>query len=139
MAVKRNASPPDGEDAFAAAVARLRQAAAGLPEVTEGTWYGTPALKAAGKGLCRIKDADTIALMCPMEDKVFLLEAAPDIYFETDHSKVWPAILVRIHAISDEELAGRIAIALRMQAAKASRKPARDQGISSGRRPGRPR
>jgi hypothetical protein len=90
MAARIPASPPDGGDGFAAALERLRQGAAGLPEITEGSWYGTPALKASGKGICRIKDAYTVALMCPIEDKALLMEAAPDIYFETDHYKGWP-------------------------------------------------
>lgn len=45
-------------DDFAYALARLRKAAAGLPEVEEGTSYGTPALKVRGKLICRIKDPE---------------------------------------------------------------------------------
>ena len=44
----------------------------------------------------RVKDADTVVLMCPLEEKEMLIEAAPEIYFETDHYKGWPAILVRV-------------------------------------------
>ncbi len=90
---------------------RLRKAAAGLPEFEEGSWYATPALKVRGKGFCRIKDAGTIVLMCPLEDKQMLTEAAPEVFFETDHYKGWAALLARIDAISDEELAHRLRVA----------------------------
>ena len=48
-----------------------------------------------------------MVLMCPLEEKELLIAAAPEIYFETDHYKGWPAILVRIHAIATAELALR--------------------------------
>lgn len=110
---------------FAYALARLRQAAAGLPQVEESTSYGTPALKVRGKLMCRIKDADTVVLMCPLEEKELLMKAAPDIYYETDHYRGWPSLLARIRAISDEELAHRLALTWRR---KAPKKLVRDAG-----------
>jgi hypothetical protein len=101
-----------------AALARLRAAAAGLPEVEESTSYGKPALKLRKKFLCGVKDADTVVLMCPIEEKELLIEAAPEFYFETDHYKGWPAILVRIHLIPLDELALRLSRAWHMQAPK---------------------
>jgi hypothetical protein len=78
--------------------------ATGLPEVEEGTSYGTFALKVRGKFLMRVKDADTLVFHCPIEEKEILIEAAPNIYFETDHYKGWPAILVRLSKVEDPEL-----------------------------------
>jgi hypothetical protein len=105
-------------DDYGYAVERLRQAAADLPGVDEGTSYGTPALKVRKKFLCRVKDADTVVLMCPLEEKELLMAAAPDIYYETDHYRGWPAVLIRIRAISDEELAHRLTLTWKMQAPK---------------------
>lgn len=96
------------ENGFDFAFDRLRRAAAGLPDVEESTSYGTPSLKVRGKGFCRIKDADTVVVMVPLDEKEMLLQAAPDFYFETDHYKGWPAMLVRIRAIPDDELAHRL-------------------------------
>ncbi|MET2830264.1 MmcQ/YjbR family DNA-binding protein [Mesorhizobium shangrilense] len=96
----------------------LRLAASGLPEIIEGTSYGTPALKVGKKLLARVKDADTIVLMCPLDEKEMLLEAAPAIYFETDHYKGWPAILVRLSEISPGELRHRLERCWRRQASK---------------------
>jgi hypothetical protein len=104
------------------AAERLWQAGRDLPEVERSTWYGTPSLKVRKKSLCRVKDADTVVLMCPLEEKELLKEAAPDIYFETPHYHGWPAILARIRVISDAELANRLKVAWRMQAPKALQK-----------------
>ena len=105
-------------DDFAPALAKLRAAAAGLPEVEESPSYGKPALKLRKKFLCGVKDADTVVLMCPLEDKELLIEAAPELYFETAHYKGWPAVLVRIHLIPLDELALRLRRAWQMQAPK---------------------
>jgi hypothetical protein len=100
------------------AFAKLIEAAEGLPGIEQSTSYGTPALRVRKKSLCRIKDADMVVLMCPLEEKELLMEAAPDLYFETDHYKGWPAVLVRIHEIPLDELALRLRRAFVMQAPK---------------------
>lgn len=97
---------------------KLRSAATGLAEVTEGTSYGTPSLHLRKKFLCRVKDAQTIAIMCPREDKELLIEAEPAIYFETAHYKGWPVVLVRIDIIGQSELQHRLKQAWLMQAPK---------------------
>lgn len=97
---------------------RAAVAALNLPETEEGLWYGTPAFKVRGKGFTRLKDAGALVLMCPLDEKELLLEAAPDIFFETDHYKGWPAILVRLAAISPEELRLRLERSWRQKAPK---------------------
>jgi hypothetical protein len=87
---------------------KLKQAAARLPEVEESLSYATPALRVGKKMLSRVKDPDTVVLMCPLEEKEMLMAAAPDIYFETDHYKGWPALLARIHEIPLDELSHRL-------------------------------
>lgn len=97
---------------------RLCRAAAHLPEVEQASSYGTPSLKLRGKFLARVKDADTVVLLCPLEEKEMLVAAAADIYFETDHYKGRPVILARVPVISDEELRHRLERAWRMKAPK---------------------
>ncbi|MEX0957265.1 MAG: MmcQ/YjbR family DNA-binding protein [Rhizobiaceae bacterium] len=106
-------------DDFVFAFERLKKAGAGLPEVEASTWHGTPSLKVRGKSFCRVKDPDTVVVMVSLEEKEMLLEAAPDIYFETDHYKGYSAMLVRIRIISDEELAHRLKQAWLLKAPKA--------------------
>jgi hypothetical protein len=103
-----------------AAFARVRAIAAstGLPGVEAGRSYGTPSLNVRGKFMARIKDADTLVVRCPVDEKHFLMEADPAVFFETDHYKGYPAFLVRLSAADDATIAGRLERAWRMQAPK---------------------
>ena len=103
-----------------AAFARVCAAAesAGLLGIEHGTSFGALALRVQKKFLCCMKDADTLVIHCLLEEKELLKEAAPEIYWETDHYKGWPGILIRLTAISDAELRHRLEKAWRMQAGK---------------------
>ena len=106
--------------AWASAARRVAQLAGalGLPEVSEGTNHGTPALKVRDKSFTRLKDPETLVLLIPLEQKELLMEMAPEIYFETEHYRGWPAVLVRLPVISDEELRRRLTEAWRFKAPK---------------------
>jgi hypothetical protein len=91
-------------------------AEAGLPEVEIGTSYGTPALKVGGKAFVSVKNAETIVLSIPIEDKEPLIEIAPGIYYQTDHYRGWPSLPLRAAAIGDEELKQRLVEAWRFRA-----------------------
>ena len=93
-------------------------AARGLPGVTLSTHYGTPALKVRDKAFVRLKDSTTLVLLCPTEQKTLLMEISPEIYFETDHYVGYPAVLIRLAVISDEELSLRLEDAWRFKAPK---------------------
>ncbi len=97
-------------------IARVLRVGGHLPGLERGTSYGTPAAKVRGKGIARVKDDETLVLMIGLADKELLMEAAPEIYFETDHYRGWPAVLVRMAAIDDDELAHRLEQAWRMKA-----------------------
>lgn len=98
-------------------VRRLAEAI-GLPETTAGTCYGTPALLVKGKTFVRMKDAATLVVMCELEEKEMLMELDPSRFFETDHYRGWPAMLVRLAAIDDEVLTQRLIAAWRQKAPK---------------------
>jgi hypothetical protein len=103
--------------------ARLQRVAAatGLPGIETGTSYGRLALKVAGKVIAALKDEGNVYLPCPFELKELLLEAQPDVYWETDHYKGWPGLLVRLAEIGDEELAHRLSEGWRQRATKTLR------------------
>ena len=101
-----------------AAFAKILAAAAHLPEIEESTSYGTPALKVRGKLVARLKDAETLVVLCPMEEKEMLMDVDPGIYFETDHYKGWPAVLVRLGKIGTPQLRHRIEQAWRHRVPK---------------------
>lgn len=91
-------------------IARLQMLAAGrrLPAVAISTSYGNPALKVQGKVFASLKNAETLVLHCPHEQKTLLMEISPEVYYETAHYVGHPAVLVRLAAITDEELALRL-------------------------------
>ncbi|KKC39353.1 hypothetical protein WH87_03820 [Devosia epidermidihirudinis] len=90
--------------------------ARGLPEVVVSTSYRTPSLKVRSKHFVRLKDPETLVLHCPSEQKALLMEISPEIYFETPHYVGQPAVLIRLDAIEDEELALRLEDAWRFKA-----------------------
>ena len=87
-----------------------------LPGVSRSTSYGTPALKVRDKSFVRLKDAKTLVLLCPTEQKTLLMEISPEIYFETAHYVGYPAVLIQLAVISDEELSLRLEDAWRFKA-----------------------
>lgn len=87
-----------------------------LPEVTRSTDDHTPALKVRDRSFAHLKDAATLVLHCPTEQKALLMEISPDIYFETDHDVGHPAVLIHLAVISDEELSLRLEDAWRFKA-----------------------
>ena len=90
--------------------------AMGLAGLERGLSYGTPALKARGKLLVRVKDAQTLVCMCPLPEKEMLMQAEPAVFYETDHYRGYPAVLLRLADADDATIAGRIEAAYRMQA-----------------------
>ena len=100
------------------ALAKVLAAAAHLPGIEQSTSYGSLSVKVRGKFLAAIKDPNTLSLRCAMEDKEMLFASAPGIYYETDHYKGWPGLLVRLNKISKKELSVRLERAWRIQAPK---------------------
>jgi len=74
-----------------------------LPEIEESTSYGRPALKVRGKFVAAMRtDPDAVVLRCDLDEKPLLLEARPDILFETPHYHGWGYVLLRLEASRDE-------------------------------------
>ena len=77
-----------------------------LPGVEVSRWWGTPGLKVAGKGFCRIRsnpDALVIRVL-DLGDREALMLGAPDTFFVTPHYKDVPYVLVALERISYGEL-----------------------------------
>ena len=74
-----------------------------LPEIEESTSYGRPALKVRGKFVAAMRTGpDAVVLRCDLDEKPLLLEARPDILFETPHYHGWGYVLLRLEASIDE-------------------------------------
>ena len=87
-----------------------------LPEVTESTSYGTPALKVRMKLVCRmwgdrehnrnnVHDTEVLVLFCELDMKPVLLENHPDVLFTVPHYDGYGAVLVRLADVDLDDLA----------------------------------
>jgi hypothetical protein len=74
-----------------------------LPEFKESTSYGRPALKVRGKFFAALRtNPDAIVVRCDLEEKPLLLDARPDILFETPHYHGWGYMLIRLEASRED-------------------------------------
>jgi len=97
----------------------VRQLALALPGVEDGTSYGTPALKVAGKLLVRLKeDHQTIAIRVELAAREVLMGTRPDTYYVTDHYRCYPWMLVRLASADAGDLRDLIHEAWRRNAPK---------------------
>ena len=109
----------------------LRRLALALPEVEASPDGARLAFSVRGKGVAwsyfarahpkgRRELVDgVIAVRCLIETKEMLIEVAPERFFDDDHYRGFPAVLVRLEAIEAGELAGLLAQAWRILAPKA--------------------
>ena len=112
----------------------VRRIAAALPGAADETEGESLVFTVGGKGFAwrymvrvhpkkpRVLDPRVLAVRCPMERKEFLIEAAPGIYFDDDHYRGYPAVLVRLDAIEMDELAALLTDACGWVASKPRRK-----------------
>ena len=112
-------------------LAALRRLALALPDVESSPEGARLAFDVRGKGIAwsyfarnhpkapRELVEGVIAVRCLRETKAMLLEAAPDRFFDDDHYRGFPAVLVRLEAVDEAELAGLLAQAWRILAPKA--------------------
>jgi hypothetical protein len=72
-----------------------------LPGVEVGTWFGTPGLKAGGKGFCRLRtDPDALVIrVLDVGDRLALLQGDPEVFFSIPHYDGSPYVLVRLEKI----------------------------------------
>jgi hypothetical protein len=92
-----------------------------LPEVKESTSYGRPAVKVRGKFMAGYNPNEKafVLRLASVEEQGFLIEAAPSLYFVTDHYKGYPAVLMRPGKLGKTEARARLERAWRLQAPKA--------------------
>ena len=83
---------------------QVRAIALALPGVTEAPCHGTPGFWVHKKLLGRIKeDGETLAIRTQEREK--WMEAAPDIFFITDHYQNYPMMLIHLAKVDQKDLA----------------------------------
>ena len=90
-----------------------------LPNVIEGTSYGTPALHVKKKFLCRLReDGESVAFKVGFDERDLLMQVKPDVFFITDHYRGWPAVLLRLSTAKREDVAQIVDLSYRYVTAK---------------------
>jgi len=85
-------------------------------EVRDGKGLAWTYLVRAAPKKPRVPQPDTLAVRCALARKEMLVGAAPDRFFDDDHYRGFPAVLVRLPAIGEEELAALFAEAWKLAA-----------------------
>lgn len=97
----------------------IRELAMKHAGVEDGTSYGTRALRVKGKFLARMKeDGQAIVFRISFDERDLLMKTRPDAFYITDHYIGYPAVLMRLAAVSPSEAADVVAMAWRMVAPK---------------------
>lgn len=81
-----------------------------LPLVEEGTSWGMPSYKAAGKFLTRIRaeDDSLVVYLDSIDERDMLIDAEPDTFHLTDHYRSYPIVLARVASVDPEWLKVRL-------------------------------
>ena len=108
--------PPKG--ALAKRWQRVVELASTLPDMEESRSYGTPALKAKGKLVARLRSEDEggLALRCDMVDRNMLIQADPDTFYYTDHYADYPMVLINLATVRWDAMPGLLEQAWRQVA-----------------------
>ena len=102
----------------------VRRVGLALPDVEAATKYdGSPVLKAGGcfmAGLATHPSAEqgTLVVRVSVEERVWLLEDAPEIYYLTDYYRAHPVVLVRLLRIDRDALRDLLTMSRRLTLAK---------------------
>ena len=93
-----------------------------LPGVETGTSYGRAALKVRSKAIAVAgKEPDHFVLMAATDEVEVLIETEPQVFFQTDHYKGWPAVLARYATADPARIAMLLERAWTRRASKAQR------------------
>jgi hypothetical protein len=70
-----------------------------------GSSYGRPAVKVHGKAfLYPGREAGSFAVASPLPEKELLIETDSETFWESDHYRGWPAVLVRYGSVERERI-----------------------------------
>jgi hypothetical protein len=87
----------------------VREIGLALPDVKEGTMYGSPALKVRGNLLTclaihKSAEPESLAVRIDFDQRAGLIAEEPETYYLTDHYVDYPVVLVRLSQIRIDPL-----------------------------------
>ncbi len=96
----------------------IREMGLALPDVEEGTAYGSPALKVRGKMFAcipshRSAEPDSLVIRIDFDRREELIAADPNTYYLKDHYVGYPCVLVRLTRVRHDELRDLLLMAWR--------------------------
>jgi len=108
----------------------VREIGLALPQVEEGTMYGSPALKVDGKLLTclaihKSAEPQSLAVHIDFDQRAGLLADEPETYYVTDHYVNYPVVLVRLSRIRIDQLRDLLGSAWRFVTSQESRRASR--------------
>ena len=106
---------------------KVRAAGLGLPGVIAATRYdGSPVLRVngafmAGLAMHPSAEPDTLVVRSEVEDRRYLLEDAPEVYYLTGYYEKYPLVLARLSKLDDAALRDLLASSRRLTLKKKGR------------------
>ena len=106
----------------------VRRLALELPEAQDASNERALSFQVGGKGFAwtylerlapkapRQLRIDVLAVRCRLDKKEMLISAAPERFFDDDHYRGYPAVLVRLAEVAEDELGALLAEAWRLVA-----------------------
>jgi hypothetical protein len=108
----------------------VREIGLALPDVEEGTMYGSPALKVRGSLLTcmaanKSAEPESLVVAIDFDQRAGLLAEAPETYYLPDHYVDYPVVLVRLSRIRIDQLRDLLGSAWRLVTAQKRRTASR--------------
>ena len=108
----------------------VREIGLALPDVEEGTVYGSPALKVRGKmfaclAIHRSAEPGSLAVRIDFDQRDELTAADPKTYYLTDHYVNYPIVLVRLSRVHHDALGDLLLMAWRFVSTRGTRRVGR--------------
>jgi hypothetical protein len=95
----------------------VRKLALALPEVEEGTSYGTAGFRVRGKLFARLhQSGDSVVVRIDRDERAMRMRADPEAFYITDHYVGYPWMLVRLAAVRRADLRDLLEEAWRLSA-----------------------
>jgi hypothetical protein len=107
-----------------------------LPDVEEGTMYGTPALTVRGHWMVLVpthKSAEpgSLAVRVDFAQRDEMIAAEPAVYYVKEHYASYPVVLVRLARVHPDALEDLVRTAWRLASAVGSQRRSRRSAVTS--------
>ena len=105
----------------------VRSICLAMPDVEDGTTFGSPAFKVKGKMFAclathKSAEAGSLVVRVSVAEREQMIAAEPDVYYLKEHYVPYPVVLVRIARIHPDALRDLLQMGVRFVSSKTKRK-----------------